>query len=60
MPYTFSSIFFALPLCTASELLVEGVDVFRSLMEGAENVISAPLLAGHVVGERSAKRIGGC
>lgn len=29
-------------------------------MEGAENAISAPLLAGHVVGERSAKRIGGC
>lgn len=39
---------------------MEGADIFRSLMEGTENVISAPLLARHVVGERSAKRIGGC
>lgn len=29
-------------------------------MEGAENAISAPLLAGHVVGERFAKRIEDC
>lgn len=62
MSFTFPHIFFffTFPLCTASELLVEGADIFRSLMEGTENVISAPLLARHVVGERSAKRIGGC